>query len=446
MKPQLNEKDIARFEKDFESDRKLSVSQRTVTKNGIFQSAIDPEVLRKSEKTFSLELEAGTVTNQKRSGRCWMFAGLNVIRTITIAKLSVKNIEFSQTYLQFYDKLEKANFFLERTMELVGEDFNSRLNIYALDNLFMDGGHWAMFVNLVKKYGVVPLEAMPETLPSAETDELNRTLLALLSKDMAFLRKKAKEGEGIDHLRTYKEGMLREVYRVLAVSLGVPPTSFVYQGKDKKDKFFRLPKMTPLAFYQKYVGARLDDYISLSDARLPGWEEKKAYTSRYVNNVEGGEPVLFFNVPVEEMKKAVVKSLEGKEAVWFAADVLTQSLRKDGVLASGILRTDDLFDVTYSADKGERLTYRSSFCNHAMTFTGVNLDENHTPDRYKVENSWGKENGADGFFVMSDAWFSDYVYQILVNKKFVSPELWKAFKSAKPIEVSPFNAMFDELD
>lgn len=436
----LNEESLSHFESGLTADYK--VRERAVTKNGIVNSAIDFDVKREAKPVFSIEVSAGNVTNQKQSGRCWMFAGLNVIRTMVMKKLHLKNFELSQSYLQFYDKLEKANFFLERIIELKDEPIDSRLNAFFLDNGIGDGGHFIMFTNLVKKYGVVPSYSMPETAVSSATTELNNVLNNLLHKDALILREKAKSVSAED-LETLKDVMLQDVYQVLVISLGMPPKEFTLEVRDKDDKFVASEVKTPLSFFKEYIEADLDAYIPLSDIPYDGLKRGECYYSHFVNNVEGGDEVLFYNVPVDVLKTSVINSLKGDEVVWFAADVLSQSLRKEGILASGIINYDELFQVKTLTGKAERMNSRTSFCNHAMTFTGVNL-VNDKPNRFKVENSWGKDVGEDGFFVMSDSWFDDYVYQVLVNKKYVPEEYVKEYEEKKkqPIEISLFNTFF----
>ncbi len=423
------------------------VSQRTVSRNGLVNSAIDQNVLNDAKHIFSIDIKAGDVTNQKKSGRCWMFAGLNVLRTIIINKLHVTNFEFSESYLQFYDKLEKANFFLERILELKDEEIDSRLNVFFLDSGISDGGHFIMFTNLVKKYGLVPSSAMPETNVSSATDELNTLLSDLLHKDALILREKASELSN-ENLAKLKDEMLLEVYRVLVISLGKPPKDFTLEIVDKDNQFIRLDKETPLSFFKKYIEKDLDEYIPLSDIPFKNLQRRECYYSHYVNNVEGGDEVIFFNVPIDILKTAVINSLKANEVVWFAGDVLSQSLRKEGILASGLIRLDELLSVKTLETKQDRFTTRSSFCNHAMTFTGVNLDAEGKPDRFKVENSWGKEPGKDGFFVMSDKWFDEYVYQVIVNRKYVPEEYVTLYdeKKKNPIEIEPFNTFFKSFN
>lgn len=451
MKQELEAKDIQGFEKKFEANKAYTVAQRAVTKNGIYNSAIDPTVRSSLKTTFNIDIDAGNVTNQRQSGRCWMFAGLNVIRTILMKKLNAKNIELSQAYLQFYDKLEKANFFLEKAIELRKEAPNSRLNLFLLDAAIGDGGHFAMFVSLVKKYGVMPIDFMPDYAVSQNTNELNTTLTALLAKDMHIIHEDDKKGLSEDKIRAKKSKMLDEIYRVLTISIGLPPKEFAFQYEDlgndeKKEKkhMVTLPTTTPKEFYDKYIGQDLEEYIPLCDAPIEGMKRYQKYTSPYVNNVYGGDPVIFFNVSLSEMKKAAIKSLKAGDVMWFGSDVLSESMRKEGLLARDLIRVDDLFDVTLPKDKGERLTYRASFCNHAMTFTGVNLENNH-PTRWKVENSWGKENGDDGFFVMDDKWFDEYVYEIFVNRKYIDASVLKKWDASTLIDEDPFNTLYLQM-
>ncbi len=435
----INFEELENYQRDLPIDYRLM--QRTIIKNGLVNSCINNEVLASCKPVFNIEVDAGDVTDQKRSGRCWMFAGLNVLRTFMMNKLHLKNFELSQSYLQFYDKLEKANFFLERAIELKGEEIDSRLNTLILDNTIFDGGHFIMFTNLVKKYGILPKEFMPETAASSNTEELNTLLNNLLHKDALILREAFD-----DEIPSLKENMLKEIYKILVISLGQPPKDFTLEIKDKDNNFIRLEKMTPIEFFKKYIDIDLDDYIPLSDIPYKDLKRGECYYSHFVNNVEGGSEVLFYNVPINVLKDAVIKSLKDKQIVWFAADVLSQSLRKEGILASDLIDLDNLCGVTTINSKADRFTTRTSFCNHAMAFTGVNLIDDK-PNRFKVENSWGKDNGKDGYFIMSDKWFDDYVYQAVVHKKYVEPKYVEEYmkKKENPIEIPPFNTFFSNF-
>ncbi len=442
MDKQITLKDIALFDKDTEDRDSSSVLRHAIAKNGIANSMIDESVVKGLKNYFSIDLNAGNVTNQKRSGRCWMFAGLNVLRTILIKEFNVADFELSQAYLQFYDKLEKCNFVLERAIELADEPIDSRLNVFLIDSGIGDGGHFVMFTNLVKKYGVVPHCEMPDLATSEETSTLNVILQDYVNHAIKELRDAKRSGAKDDVLNTMKEGYLNDIYRVLSLSLGKSVENFTLEYKDKDNKYHRIENLNPHSFYDEYIKKDLDEYICLSDAPIEGMDLYQKYTSHYVNNVEGGDPIIFFNVPTHVLKDASVASMKNGEPVWFASDVSSQSLRKEGLLASGLLKGKELFSLKYKTDKSERATYRSSFCNHAMTLTGVNILDDNTTERWKVENSWGEENGKKGYFIMSDKWFDDYVYQVFVRREYVDPEVLKKYDESTVKEQSVFNTLW----
>ncbi len=442
MKKDITTEDIQLFENDVEGRENSALIRHTITKNGIANSIIDEEVSKSMKNCFSIDLKTGDVCNQKRSGRCWMFAGLNVLRTILIKKLNVASFELSQAYLQFYDKLEKCNFALERAIELSDEPIDSRLNVFNIDSSLGDGGHFVMFTNLVKKYGVVPISEMPDLAVSQDTGYLNSILSQYINHAIMELREAKKKDASIEVLFRMKEGYLNDVYRILSLSLGKPVTAFDLDYTDKDNKYQHVSSLTPKSFYEEYIKEDLDDYVCLTDAPIAGMDLYQKYTSHYVNNVEGGDPIIFFNVPTDTLKKAVLASLEGGEPVWFAGDVSSQSLRQEGILASGIQREKEIFSLNYQMSKGEKLTYRSSFCNHAMTFTGANVVEDKKVNRWKVENSWGKDNGKNGYFIMSDTWFDDYVYEAFVHRKYVDEETLKKYDESSVKEQSIFNAIW----
>ncbi len=442
MEQKITLEEISSFENDLKKVSDLNLKKATVMKNGITGSSTAIELEREMKFAFSVDVESGNVTNQKRSGRCWMFSGLNVLRTILYKKLNVKNIELSQAYLQFYDKLEKANFFLEKAIQFASEEVKSRNNVFLLDSTIQDGGHFVMFSNLVKKYGVVPLEEMPDHAVSSETMELNTVLSSYLSQAMKDLRAMVKEGKSTEEISKKKKDVLSVIYRILTISLGSPVSSFEYEYVDKDNHYVRLKRMTPKEFYDEYIKEDLEDYLPLCDAPLGHMKPLTRYTCDMVNNVVGGSPIIFFNVPLQEMKKSVIASLKANMPVWFAADVSSQSLRKEGYLVDGILLQNELFSLENHMDKASRMDYRSSFCNHAMTFTGVNLDEEGKSNRWKVENSWGKENGKDGYYVMSDKWFDEYVYQVFVKKEYVNPEIVDAYQKSALESVDPFDTLW----
>ncbi len=440
MNEVLEEKIVGKFRQAFVKDTKNLVAQRSVVKNGINDSAVDNETLRSVRHCFSNEVHAGDITNQKQSGRCWMFAGLNVLRLEIMKKYNLANVELSQNYPLFWDKLEKANYFLESIMETVSEPLEGRLVAHLLKAPMQDGGQWDMFANLVKKYGVVPQDAMPESAASSATREMDKYLTVKLREDAMLLRTDAAAGAKTEALRKKKDAMLQTIYDMLCISLGTPPEKFTWEVRSKEDTFIRIDDITPQEFYEKCVGLDLDDYVSVINAPTADKPFHQTYTVAYLGNVKGGKPVTYLNLPIDEFKALAVAQLKDGRAVWFGCDVGQWHEKKSGVMALDVLKVDDLFSTSFPLTKGERLDYGESCMTHAMVFTGVNLDEFDVPDRWKVENSWGTDNGNKGFYVMSDRWFDEFTYQIVVDKKYLSVKQSEQL-SLVPKTLAPWDPM-----
>lgn len=442
MNESITREDIQEFGTSFDSKREHIVAMNAVVANGINQSAANVYRPREVRHSFSVSLpNVGDITNQKQSGRCWMFAALNVMRIEVMEKLNLKTFELSQNYPLFWDKLERSNWFLESIIETKDEPVDGRLVSFLLSGPMGDGGQWDMFVNLVEKYGVVPKEAMPESVASSATRELDKYLTTKLREFACILRTAAsKNGKTEAELRVMKQDMLQTIYRMLCIALGKPPVTFTFETRDKNDKFIRDEKITPKEFYEKYVGMNLDDYVSLINAPTADKPYGKTFTVQYLGNVKGGRDVFYLNLPISDLKDLAIKQLKDGKAVWFGSDVGQFSDRKAGMMDLEALDVKDLFDTNFPLSKAQRLDYGESLMTHAMVLTGVNMDENGTPDRWRVENSWGDEPGLKGFFVMTDRWFAEYTYQVVVNKKYLS-EAQKAMLSQKPIVLKPWDPM-----
>ena len=354
-------------------------------------------------------------------------------------KLKLKNMELSQSYPLFWDKLEKSNWFLENILATLNEPLNGRLLHFLLEAPVADGGQWSMFADLIKKYGVIPKDAMNESFDSSATKDLTKYLTLKLREYACTLREAHRAGKSITELRSSKHAMMNEVYRMLCISLGKPPSSFTWETRDKDDKFIRISS-TPKQFFTDYVGMNLNDYVSLINAPTKDKPFGKTYTVKYLGNIAGGDPVIYLNLPIEELKKAAISQLKAGEAVWFGSDVQQWFLKSEGLLSMNALRPDLLFDTDFPLTKEQRLDYRESLMTHAMTFTGVNLDESGKSDRWRVQNSWGKDVGKEGFWVMSDEWFDQFTYQIVVNKKYLTKAQRELLKQ-KPVELEPWDPM-----
>lgn len=431
---------LTEFSTAFSSNPVNHIAMNAVTSAGLLAASKNPMAQRESRHSYSISLEQGEITNQKQSGRCWMFAALNTFRFEVMKNLNLKTFELSQNYTLFYDKLEKSNYFLESILETLDEPTQGRLISFLLSAPLGDGGQWDMLCNLVRKYGVVPKEAMPETVASSATREMTAALTRKLREDARRLRKAYADGSTLDELRKKKEAMMEEIYRILCICLGEPPKTFDLEVTDRDDKFIRDTNLTGTAFFEKYVGLNLDDYVSLINAPTADKPYHRSYSVKFLGNVKEGCPVRYLNLPIEELKKAAIAQMKDGSPVWFGCDVGKDSSRDEGLLDTNTYQTDKLLGVTFGMNKAERLDYGESLMTHAMVFQGVNLDEEGKPNRWRVENSWGDAPGKKGYYVMSDEWFDEYMYQIVVNKKYL-PDSYIAEYDSEPIMLEPWDPM-----
>lgn len=431
---------LERFEQGYAARPELNVMSNAVSRTALPDAAFVPAAAAKLRMDFSVLVKTNNITNQKQSGRCWMFAALNTLRYQVMKKYDLKTFELSQAYLFFWDKLEKSNYFLESILDTLDEPANGRLVSYLLMAPVNDGGQWDMLCNLIEKYGVVPKTAYPESKASSGSREMDMTLTEKLREDACILRKLHKEGKGLDELRAHKTRMLGEIYRLLCICLGEPPKTFTFEYRDKDNNFHREEGLTPKSFFEKYVGVDLSDYVSLINAPTEDKPYGRSYTVQYLGNVKEGSAVRYLNLPIEELKKAAIAQMKDGQPVWFGCDVGKHSERDSGIMDLDIRGLEDLLDTRFTMTKAERLDYGQSLMTHAMVFQGVNLDENGKPNRWRVENSWGKEPGKDGYYLMTDRWFDEYMYQVVVNKKYLTAEQIAAYE-AEPIALEPWDPM-----
>ncbi|RKJ40511.1 aminopeptidase [Acutalibacter sp. 1XD8-33] len=428
------------FESDFQRDPAKRVAQLAVTSNGVNKSATDPFVQREDRHQFSVQLETGKITNQKGSGRCWMFAALNTMRVEVMRRLNLEHFELSQNYTLFYDKLEKSNYFLETILDTLDEPTNGRLIAHLLQAPLNDGGQWDMLCNLVEKYGVVPKDAMPETACSSSTWEVTSYMTRKLREFACVLREGHAAGKTAEQLRNQKEVMLCNIYNMLCIAFGNPPKTFTLEVRDKDKKFIRDEGLTGRTFFEKYVGWDMGDYVSLINATTADKPFHRTFTVKMLGNIVEGRPVKYLNLPIEDLKAAAIRQMQDNQPVWFGCDVGKCSIREGGIMDLEALRADQLFGTEFGMNKAQRLDYGDSMMTHAMVFQGVNLDESGKPTRWRVENSWGKEAGVDGYYVMSDDWFNEYTYQVVVHKKYLTEEQRAELEQA-PIELEPWDPM-----
>ncbi|VWL85754.1 C1 family peptidase [Oceanivirga miroungae] len=415
---------LDKFEKMYNEDKTNLVIENAIARVGIDEASLKQNVLRKHNFVFSNEVKNQDVTNQKRSGRCWMFSGLNVLRAMTKEKLNVENFEFSQSYLQFYDKIEKSNSYLEYVVETKDLDIMDRLASYIVSNPAEDGGYWNFFQGLVLKYGVVPKEIMPETFHSSDTTRLNEMLELRLKKAAVEIRKEKSDKK----IEKIKEKALYDVYNICVKAIGLPPKEFSYEYYDKDKKFHSIKDMDPKKFLSEYVGVNVEDKIQIVHDPRENYEVGRIYRVPYTVSVYEYGPTSYLTVSMEELKKATIKSIKDNIPVWFACDVAKESHYKTGIMDPNLFDYDNTLTELGEFSKADRLLTNASVLTHAMTFVGVDLDENENAKTWKVENSWGDEIGKKGIFSMSDDWFEKHNYECVVDKKYISEEYLSAFE------------------
>ncbi len=430
---------IERLEKAVPVNAQLTAMMNAVTANDVKTIALSREQSIATDHYFSNTIETQGITDQQKSGRCWLFAGLNILRPAASKNLKVKKFEFSQTYLFFYDKLEKANLFLESIIETRQRPLDDRDVNWLLGHPMMDGGQWSMALELIEKYGVVPADVMPETQSSANTDRLNSMLGTLLCKQASVLRSMAEKGATEDALRAEKEKMLVDDYKMIVVHFGVPPKSFVWRYEDAEGKVTEPKTYTPKQFYKEFVNIDLRDYVCLHS--VPVHAYNKAYQVKFDRNLYDMPNMTFVNVPLDKMKEYTLKSVLGNDPVWFGCDVGKESDSKLGVMKRGLYDYKSIYSIDLDMNKADRIRYQQTVPSHAMVFTGVDV-AGGKPVKWQVENSWGTKAGDNGFFVMYDDWFDEYMFSVIVHKKYLPADVVKLAAAPDAEVLPPWDPLF----
>lgn len=435
--------DLGAARKQFVEERANVIAKNAVTAQGIREVARVPEAVAANTGTFDVEVRQGKRCDQKRSGRCWMFASLNTMRTRIIDRYDLKTFELSQAYPLFFDKVEKSNWFLENVLDTLDEPLSGRLMAHLLEDPISDGGQWDMFRALVRKYGVVPKEAMPETACSSNTRDMDAYLTRYLRGAAKRLRESHEAGVGTDDLRAMKKEIMGEVTSLLITCLGEPPVQFDVRLRDKDDELVLSGTYTPQEFFDKVVSMPVDDYVSVISAPTADKPFGHTYTVDRLGNVAEAGGVRYLNLPVERLKELAVAQLQDGLPVWFGCDVIQSFIRDEGIMDTASLDVDGLFGfpVEGCLDRAERLDYGESLMTHAMVLEGVNLDAAGKPTLWKVENSWGDKRAKDGFDSIADAWFNQYVYQVVVDKRFLSDSERKTYETEEPTVLAPWDPM-----
>ena len=427
------------FREAFDSQTAHQLMQNVVAQHDVNDVALNRNIVTEAVHSFSTVLDDWSVTNQARSGRCWMFAGLNLFRAETRNLLNVKEFEFSQSYVMFWDKMERANYILESIIETADRPVDDRVVAWLLHQPLGDGGQWDMFVSLVRKHGVVPKSVMPETESSGNSMRMNAGLNYQVRQGARNIRRIYAEEGGLDAMRTAKEEALRSIYQILCIHLGNPPASFDWQWKDRDGEFHRDGAMTPLEFAGKYISTPMEEFVCLVHDPRRSNPPGRTYTVQYLGNVVDGTRIKYLNVDIELMKDITMRMLQDGKPVWMGCDTGKQMHRDKGLWDAELFDYASVYNAEFSMDKEERLEYHQTAMTHAMLFTGVDVVDGK-PRRWRVENSWDDKVGEKGFFLMNDSWFAEYMFEIAAPKSYLPVELQEAL-DLEPVVLPPWDPM-----
>ena len=437
MPGEITKKQIDKMRKEFKGDSSARVAQNAVSSNNLSSVTLRRDLVQEIDFTFSTKLDEWKATNQKSSGRCWLFATLNLFRPGTMKKMNVKEFEFSQAHIHFWDKFERSNHFLEAIIETSGRPVDDRTIHFLLSDPIGDGGQWNMAMNLIRKHGLVPKSAYPESNSSSSTRWMNSILKDILRSSASEIRGILDSGGSEKEARSHKESRMEDIWRVLCIHLGTPPESFDWQWRDKNKEFHRRGKMTPQQFAEEFVDVDWEEYVCIVND--PRNEYYQTYTVDYLQNVAGGPPVVYLNVPSDEMKSITQEILEDGMPVWMGCDVGKQMDRKRGLWDANLFETNELYGVDYGMSKADRLRYGQTMMTHAMLFTGVDVYEGK-PRRWRVENSWGDDSGQKGFYTMNDNWYDEHMFELASPKKYLTDKMVKGLETV-PIVLEAWDPM-----
>ena len=435
MPKNISLKVIKNFRNKFLKNNKNTALRNALIKNDLNTVALNWENFSQINHHFSnLIKKELPVTNQKASGRCWGFAGLNLMRLNVVEKLNLTNFEFSQNYFMFWDKFEKANYFLENIIETIDHAYDSRLIMHLVKAPVQDGGQWDMFVNLIEKYGAVPKEVMPETNHSSKSMAMNYILTHKLREFASILRKKT-----LKNSSALKKEMMEVIYNLLSMFLGQPPEKINWSTRNSENKYISISDITPYDFYKKYADINIKDKVCLIHAPMNNKKFNTMYTVKYLGNVIEGQTIKYLNVDIQELKKSAIQSIKNNEAVWFGCDVGKKFSRDMGVLDIGIYDYENVFQTSFKMNKQTRLEYGDSEMTHAMLLTGVDIKKTNSV-KWKIENSWGPKSGNQGYMMMTDEWFDEYTYEVVIDKKYLNKKLFK-YLEIEAITLEPWDPM-----
>ncbi len=436
----IDQKDLNTIRESFVKDNYTEAMENALSSNAITDIAWNRENEGSSDHYFTYKVDVSGITNQKSSGRCWLFTSLNVFRPMAMEHFNVSSFEFSQNYLYFWDLFEKSNLFLNNILETADRDFEDEKVRWYFRSPVDDGGQWINFVNLADKYGMVPKEAMEETYGSNNTSWVTKLLKRKLREQALELRDMKNSGKSDKQIHDRKVEMMSVVYRMLVLNLGEPPVNFEYRYKDKDDNLSESKSYTPEGFMKEVLGdIKLKDYVMLMND--PSREYWKHYEIENYRNVQEGENWHYVNLPNDVIKQFCIESIKNNEAMYASCDVGKQLRRDFGVLDVDNYNFDAVYNISFGMDKKERIQTKDSGSSHGMALIAVEVDKDEKPVKWQFENSWGASAGENGYLTFTDKWFDEYMFRIVVNKKYISKKVLEVYEE-KPTMLPPWDPMF----
>jgi len=433
MEEQISLEQIKKFSEDYNSNKMNKIIENAITKNGLENACISRDIIIENQPVFNIELPESKRYDQKESGRCWIYAGLNLIKH-DVAKnlnMNVMDLELSNNYIAFFDKLEKSNNAYENIINLNNVEFDYLYKESVIKYCVSEGGYWNWFVAIVNKYGIIPYSYNPDAKESADYEKLEYLYSEKVKKDIIELIDLKKKDIKINELREKKKQFLQENYDILCKILGEPITEFNYEFKDKNGEYRRFEKLTPIEFKNQFVSFKLDDFITIGNLPMYNKEYYKVYRKKFVGNIYNNSYVTYLNLSIEDLKELTIKQLKDNIPVYMGAQVYKFRDKKSGILDTRLYNYDETFHLK-RLTKEEALNLYDIDMHHAMTFTGVNII-NEKPQRWKIEDSYGDKERVNGYYIMNDNFFNEFVLSVVIDKKYLSQEQLDLLKQA-PIE------------
>ncbi len=437
----VNEANMSQIRKAYDkNDPSTRALTNALSNNDVTKIALNRENLSNIEHNFKYKVDVKGISNQKKSGRCWMFTSMNTLRPFVIDKYKLSKFEFSHNYLYFWDIFEKANLYLEAQIKYAKKPMDDKYVVWLFKSPVNDGGVWNSFTNLAEKYGLVPKEIFPETNSSDNTSWMIKIIKRKLREDGIELRKMHSKKIKSEKLRERKLEMLGDVYRILSLNLGEPPTEFKYRFVDKDHNINEYKSYTPMNFMKEVLGdIDFADYIMLMND--PTREYNKVYEIEYDRNVMEGRNWTYLNLPNDKIKQFAIESIKNNQSMYASCDVGKQINNDLGFSDIDNYDFEDLYGINFNMNKAQRITTFESGSSHGMALIAVDVDENEKPLKWQFENSWGEKSGHNGYLTFTDEWFNEYMFRVVILKKFINENTLKLLDQ-KAIILPPWDPMF----